>query len=484
MESNTKNKVISSMFWKLSERIGAQLVSLIVSIILARLIAPEEYGLIALITIFITISNVFIESGFGTALIQKKDADDLDFSSVFYFNIVVAIIAYILLYFSAPTIAHFYNNMKLIAIIRVFGITLIIAGLKSIQNAYVSKNMIFKKFFISTSIGTIISAIVGIFMAYKGFGVWSLVVQQLANTTIDTCILWITVKWRPIFKFSLFRLRKMFSFGWKMLISSLIDTFYNQMYGLVIGKFYSSENLAYFNKGNQFPELITTNVNGSISSVMLPALSNEQDNKIKLKNMMKKAIKTSAFVLFPMMLGLAAIAESLVKIILTDKWIQCVPILQMLCFSYLLWPVHTINLQAISSLGRSDIYLKLEIIKKAIGVILLIITIPFGIEVMVFGKILMSLIATFINAYPNKKLLKYSYTEQIKDLTIYLCISIIMFIVIYPIQFLNINLVLILIMQIIFGIIIYLSLAYLFKLEAFKYIIELIKTKFKEKKDV
>lgn len=484
MDNDTKNKVITSIFWKLLERFGAQMVSLIVSIILARLIAPEEYGLIALITIFITISNVFIESGLGTALIQKKDADDLDFSSVFYFNILISVVLYIVLYLFAPMIAKFYNNIQLVPIIRVFGISLIVAGIKGIQNAYVSKKMIFKKFFVSTIIGTILSAIIGISMAYRGFGVWALVAQQLSNTIIDTCILWGTVKWRPIFKFSISRLKTLFGFGWKMLISSLIDTLYNQMYGLVIGKVYSPESLAYYNKGNQFPELITTNINGAISAVMLPALSREQDDKVKLKRIMKKTIKISTFILFPAMFGMVAIAQPLVTIVLTDRWIPCVPIFQMLCFSYLLWPIHTINLQAISALGRSDIYLKLEILKKVVGIIILIITIPFGINIMVLGKIVMSLISTFINAYPNKKLLKYSYTEQLKDLSGYLLISIIMFLVIYPIQFLKINVWAVMLIQVSIGSIIYLAISYFLKTEAILYIMDLIKIKIKEKRNV
>lgn len=482
MKNYSKSKIISSMFWKLSERMGAQIVSLIVSIILARLIIPEEYGLIALISIFITISNVFIESGLGTALIQKKNADDLDFSSVFYFNIVISIILYIILYLFAPSIAKFYNNFRLTKIIRVLGITLIIAGLKSIQNAYISKSMLFKKFFISTIGATIVSAIIGIYMAYAGYGVWALVAQQLSNNIISTMTLWISVKWRPLLKFSFSRLKSLFSFGWKILCSSLIDTVYNQLYGLVIGKIYTPESLAYYNKGNQFPEIITTNINGSISAVMLPALSKEQEDKNKVREMMKKAIKMSAFILFPMIFGLAAIAKPLVEIVLTKNWLPCVPIMQMLCFSYLFWPIHTINLQAISSIGRSDIYLKLEIVKKVIGVILLIVSIPFGLEVMIFSKIIMSLLATFINAYPNKKLLNYSYGAQIKDLLIYIVISTIMFIVIYPIQFIEINTFIILFMQIILGIVIYLLCSYIFKISELNYIKELIIAKIRGKK--
>ena len=478
MEENSKGKVLSSLFWKFAERMGAQGVNLIVSIILARILAPEEYGTVALVTIFITISNVFIENGFGTALIQKKNADELDFSSVFYCNIVISIILYITIFFVSPIIAKFYNNEQLVLILRVLSITVLVSGLKSVQNAYVSKKMIFKKFFICTSIGTISSAVIGIWMAYKGYGVWALVAQQIINNLISTIMLWITVKWRPALKFSFTRLKDLFSFGWKMLCSGLIDAIYNELYGLAIGKVYNTEQLAYYNKANQFPNLITTNVNGSISAVMLPALSNEQEKKERVKSMMRRAIKTSSFLLFPMMFGLAAVSEPLIKIILTDKWLPAVKLMQLLCFSYALWPIHTINLQAISAMGRSDIFLKLEVIKKVVGVIALVISIPLGIVWMAGIKVITSIISTFINAYPNKKLLNYSYLEQIKDISGSFIISIIMLVAIYVMNYIKINIYLLLMMQIIIGVLIYIGISYLTKNESFNYIVNMLKDKF------
>lgn len=478
MEENSKGKVLSSLFWKFAERMGAQGVNLIVSIILARILAPEEYGTIALVTIFITISNVFIENGFGTALIQKKNADELDFSSVFYCNVVISIILYIAIFFVSPLIAKFYNNEQLVIILRVLSITVLVSGLKSVQNAYVSKKMIFKKFFICTSIGTISSAVIGIWMAYKGYGVWALVAQQITNNLISTIMLWVTVKWRPALKFSFTRLKDLFSFGWKMLCSGLIDAIYNELYGLAIGKVYNTEQLAYYNKANQFPNLITTNVNGSISAVMLPALSNEQEKKERVKSMMRRAIKTSSFLLFPMMFGLAAVSEPLIKIILTDKWLPAVKLMQLLCFSYALWPIHTINLQAISAMGRSDIFLKLEVIKKVVGVIALVISIPLGIVWMAGIKVITSIISTFINAYPNKKLLNYSYLEQIKDISGSFIISIIMLVAIYVMNYIKINIYLLLMMQIIIGVLIYIGISYLTKNESFNYIVNMLKDKF------
>lgn len=479
---NSKSKVISSLVWKFLERVCAQAVNLVVSIILARLIAPEQYGVIALTTIFITISNVFVESGLGTSLIQKKNADSKDFSTVFYCNIIMSIIMYLVIFFTAPLAAKFYSSPILTPVLRVLGITVLIAGVKSIQCSYVSKNMMFKKFFVSTFIGTVISAVIGIWMAYNGYGVWSLVVQQLSNTLFDTIILWITVKWRPTLEFSFKRLKVLYGFGWKMLCSSLIDTVYNEIYGLSIGKIYTTEQLAYYNRGNQFPKLITVNIDGSISSVMLPTLSKEQDNKQKVKNMMRRAIKTSSFLLFPLMIGLAVVAKPLVSILLTDKWLPAVPLMQLLCFSYMLWPIHTINLQAINALGRSDIFLKLEVIKKIVGVTALIISIPFGIKFMVFMKIIISIISTFINSHPNKRLVDYSYMEQITDILPSLFVSVFMGIIVYMMNLLPISSILILIIQILLGIVIYIVLSYAFKLEAFRYIIDSIKSKFKKRK--
>lgn len=266
----------------------------------------------------------------------------------------------------------------------------------------------------------------------------------------------------------------------KCFVHGLIDTIYNELYGLAIGKIYKPEQLAYYNRANQFPKLITINIDGSISSVMLPALANEQDNKEKLKNMMRRTIKISSFLLFPMMFGLAAVSEPLVKIILTDKWLPAVPLMQLLCFSYALWPIHTVNLQAISAIGRSDIFLKLEIIKKVIGLIALVISIPFGIKFMVIMKIITSIISTIINSFPNKKLLNYSYMQQLKDIEPSFVISLIMLIAIYMMNYIKINIYLLLMLQIIAGMLLYFGIAYITQNDSFIYIINFLKSKIKQ----
>lgn len=331
----TSALVFKNLIWRFLERSGAQLVSFIVSIVLARILLPEDYGLIALVTVFTTILQVFVDSGLGTALIQKHNADDLDFSSVFYFNFAVCILLYIGMFVASPFIASFYENDSLTPIIRVISLTIVISGVKGIQQSYVSRNMLFKRFFFATLGGTIFSAFLGIWMAYMGYGVWALVAQQLSNTTIDTLILWITVKWRPKKMFSWTRLKGLLSFGWKMLVSSLLETTYQDLRSLIIGKMYSSSDLAYYNRGRQFPSLIVTNINSSIDSVLLPTMANVQDDRTVVKMMTRRSIKISTYIMAPMMVGLACCSESLVRLLLTDKWIECVPYVRIFCITYM-----------------------------------------------------------------------------------------------------------------------------------------------------
>ena len=469
----SKKNVIGNFIWRFAERCGAQLVTFVVSIVLARLLDPTVYGTVALVTVFTTILQVFVDSGLGTALIQKKDADDLDFSSVFFFNFVICIMLYMGMFIAAPYIAHFYNNSSLTPIVRVISLTIVISGVKGIQQAYVSRNMLFKRFFFSTIGGTIASAFVGIALAYKGFGVWALVAQQLLNT--DTLILWLTVKWRPRLMFSWKRLKKLLSFGWKILCSSLIDTVYNNVRSLIIGKMYSSADLAYYNQGDKFPKLIVTNINTSIDSVLLPAMSSVQDSKDRVKNMTRRAIKTSTYIMAPLMMGLAFCAEPIVTLILTEKWLPCVPFLRIFCVTCMFYPIHTANLNAINAMGRSDLFLKLEIIKKAIGMTLLFSTMWFGVMAMAYSLLLNSVLSQIINSWPNRKLLNYRYLEQLKDILPGIILAVMMGIVVYIIGFIPMPTIVLLMIQIVVGAIIYISLSYIFHLESFEYLIDMIR---------
>ena len=472
---NNEN-VVKGFIWRFAERCGAQLVSFIVSIVLARLLVPEDYGTIALVTVFTVILQVFVDSGLGTALIQKKDADDLDFSSVFYFNFVVCLILYAGMFMAAPFIAKFYDDISLTPVIRILSLTIVISGVKGIQQAYVSRNMLFKKFFFSTIGGTLFSAFLGIGMAYAGFGVWALVAQQLSNTMIDTLILWITVKWRPKKMFSWQRLKELLTFGWKLLVSALLDTGYNNLRNLIIGKMYSSTDLAFYNQGDKFPKIIITNINTSIDSVLLPTMSSSQDDRERIKQMTRRAIKTSTYVMAPLMMGLAFCAEPIVSLILTDKWLPCVPFLRIFCITYMFWPVHTANLNAINAMGRSDWFLKLEIIKKVVGLTILLSTMWFGVMAMAYSLLLGSVLSQIINSWPNKKLLNYGYLEQVRDFAPGILLAVIMGICVYFIGYISLSVIFKLIIQIVSGALIYIAGSAILNLEEFQYLLGMIKS--------
>lgn len=470
----SKSKIFSGLIWKFGERITAQLISLLVSIILARLLSPDEYGAVAIVMIFITLANVFVSSGFGNALIQKKDADNLDFSSVFYINIAIGIALYIVIFCIAPFVANFYDMPILSPTLRVLGIRIVIASINSVQQAYVSRNMLFKRFFWSTLFGTLVSGIVGVVMAYHGFGVWALVAQYLTNTCTDTVVLWFTVRWRPCLQCSFSRAKGLFSYGWKLLLSGLLDTGYKQLRSLIIGRKYSSSDLAYYNQGDKYPALLVTNINASISSVIFPAMAQCQDDRTKVKSMTRRAIQISSFVLWPCMLGVAAIAKPLVVFLLTDKWLPCVPYIRIFCFTYGLWPIHTANLQAINAVGRSDLFLKLEISKKIVGMVAILVSMNYGPLVMAYSLVVTDLIATVINAFPNKELLNYGYFEQIKDMMPSFVIALVMALIIYPIQNLDFSNIITIIIQVLLGASIYITLAILTKQKSLTYLLGLI----------
>ena len=477
---NSKS-VVSNFIWRFLERCGAQGVSFIVSVILARLLDPSLYGTIALVTVFTTILQVFIDSGMGNALIQKKNADDLDFSSVFWFNITMCSVLYLLMFFAAKPIAAFYKMPDLTPVIRVISLILIISGVKNVQQAYISRNMLFKRFFFSTLGGTIGAAVVGIIMAYNGFGVWALVAQMLVNAAIDTIILWVTVKWRPKKMFSLERLKELFSFGWKLLASGLIDTVYNDLRQLIIGKLYSSADLAQYNQGKKIPQLIVTNINTSIDSVLLPTMSKAQDDTGIIKSMTRRAIKISTYIMMPFMVGLAVCAEPLVSLVYTEKWLPCVFFLRIFCFSYAFWPIHTANLNAIKAMGRSDLFLKLEIFKKVIGLTAILSTMWISVKAMACSLLVTSVLNQIINSSPNKKLMNYSYLEQIKDMLPQIVLSLFMGAVVYSIQLLGLNDVLTLLIQVPVGAVIYIGCSKLFHVDSFEYLISTINNFLKKK---
>ena len=481
-QETIQSKVIGGLLWRFAERVGAQGVAFVVSIILARLLAPEVYGTIALVTVFTSILNVFVDSGLGNALIQKKDADDLDFSSVFYFNVIMCCGLYLLMFFAAPFIASFYNDSTLTPVIRVLSLTLVISGVKNVQHAYVARTMQFKRFFFATLGGTIGAAILGVYIAYKGYGVWALVAQQIFNATVDTIILWITVKWRPKKMFSFERLKGLFSYGWKLLISSLLDTGYSELRQLIIGKKYTSADLAYYNRGNTFPHLIIDNVNSSINSVLFPTMSQVQDDKTRLKEMTRRSMKTSTYIMAPLMMGMAFCAEPIVRLLLTEKWIDCVPYMRIFCVTFMFYPIHTANLNAIKAMGRSDIFLKLENVKKIIGLVILLTSMWFGVMAMAYSLLLSTFLSMIINSWPNRKLMNYNYEDQMKDIMPSILLAVGMGVCVYCIQYLQLSNIVTLIIQIPLGAIIYIFSSHIFKIEAYSYLIGIIKQRIQDRK--
>ena len=473
---NTGSSVLSNFIWRLMERVGAQLVSVVVSIVLARILSPTDYGIVALINVVINILTVFVTAGFSAALIQKKNADDIDFSSVFYVQMCICIIFYFLLFLASPAIASFYRRPEMTDMLRVVGIILLIAGVKNVQISYVSRHMIFKKFFFATLGGTIGAAFVGIGMAKAGFGAWALIGQYIFNNLVDTIILWATVKWRPKKVFSLERVKNLFSYSWKLLVSSLLDTGYNNLRSLIIGKVYSAADLAFYDKGKQLPNLIVSNVNSSIDSVLLPTMSSEQENLNRVKDMTRRAIKISTYVMAPLLMGLAFCGEPLVQLLLTEKWLPCVPFMRIMCITFLFYPIHTANLNAIKAMGRSDLFLKLEIIKKLVGLTLMLITVPISVMAMACSLLVSSLASQIINTWPNRKLMEYGYSEQLKDIFPGILLAAFMGFCVYWFKYIPIHNVLILFIQVIVGAGIYIIGSKLFHIDSYEYLFTTIKS--------
>lgn len=481
MQKISKEQVIQSFVWKLMERMGTQIVSLVVSIILARLLLPSDYGVIAIITIFILIANVLVQSGFSQALVQDQSVGEIDFSSVLYLSLLVAAVLYGSLFVCSPFIAMFYKEPLLSPVIRVLSVILFFGAFNSVQIAYISRHMLFKRLFFSSSVSSLFSGVVGIVLAFLKFGVWALVAQQISSQAMICLVLWFTVKWRPQLVFSLKRVKKMFSFGWKLMVSGLLDTVFNNIQSLIIGRLYNPSIVGYYNNGQQFPGLIVTNVDTSIQSVMFPALSSHQDNKEMVKQMMRRVIMTSSFIMFPATLGLATIAQPLILLLLGAKWLPAVPFLQIACLYYSVWPLQTANLATINALGYSSIFLKIEVIKKVVGIAIIIGSIPFGMYGIAWGMVLTSFISTFINAFPNKRLVSYAYFEQWKDIAPSLVLSIIACLVSYSISFTSMPAFLLLFTQVLVGLGIYLLLAKVFKLEEYQYLGNEIKNRFAKK---
>ena len=425
-EQTLKQATTKGLFWSSVERFSNQGVQFVFSIILARLLSPSDYGIIAMVTIFFAVAQSFVDSGFSNALVRKTDRVEEDLSTCFYFNIGVGIIAYIVLFLIAPLVANFYSQPILSPIIRITGLGVILNSLCVVQQALFTIKIDFKSQAKITLSATVISGIVGIILAYQGYGIWALVWQGVASSIVRMGLLWLMSKWRPRTGFSKSSFNYLFGYGSKLLVSGLLDTIYNNIYPIVIGKFYNPAQLGNYSRALGWAQLPSANITSILQRVTFPVLSAIQDDTLRLQNSYRRLLKLSAFIVFPLMMGLAAVASPLIRVILTAKWDGCVLYLQILCFALMLYPIHAINLNLLQVKGRSDIFLRLEIIKKIIGVIILIITIPLGITAMCLGMVFSSIICLIINTYYTSRFIDVGLLTQLKELKIILINSLVM----------------------------------------------------------
>ena len=470
-----KDKVVSGLVWIFGERILAQGVSFLVSIILARILMPEEYGIVALVLVFLNITDVFVSNGFGESLVQKQHATETDFSTVFYCSFAFSWLVYAVLFASAGWVADYYANKLLCPVLRVLALKIPLASVSSIQHAYVSKHMIFKKFFFSSLGGTLLSGGVGIAMALGGCGVWALVGQYLVNTMVDTVVLFLTVPWRPRRLFSAAAARQLIGYGWKLTAASLINTIYGELRSLIIGKKYSSADLAYYNRGNQFPSLVIANVDTSIGTVVFPAMAAVGSDAERLRAVGRRAMKTTSYIIFPLLTGLFVVAEPLVELLLTEKWLVCVPYLRFSCLYFLCQPIQTMNWQVIKTMGRSDLCLKLEMLKKGIGIAIILVTMNYGVTAIAAGNAAFAAVSMFINMLPNRRLIGYTIRQQFADLLPAALLSLAMGGVVYALGALPWPPLALLPLQIAAGGAVYLLGSVAFRLESFTYLFDILK---------
>lgn len=476
--------ISSALFWKIFERFGVQGTQFVLQIILARLLDPEHYGVLSMMVIFTTLANVFIQRGFNTSLVQNKDVTEEDYSSVFWVTMGIAATLYIGLFAATPAIASFYKMPDLVQPFRVLCLVLFPGALNSVQLAKVSRALDFKQVFRSNVAAILIAGIVGIVMAYMGAGLWALVAQNLLNVALASVVMWFTVRWRPKLVCNLKRVKILFAYGWKLLVSGLLDTLYQDLRSLVIGKKYDSGTLGYYNRGKQFPQFVINAINSSVQSVLLPAMSAKQDENERVKHMMRNSITLSSYIIFPMMAGLAAVATPLVQLLLTDKWLPCVPYMQIYCVSLALYPVNSCNLQAINAVGRSDIFLKLELIKKIYGVGFLVVAVFCFDSPLIIAStgIITGFISWFVNAVPNKKLMNYSYFEQVKDVLPSILLSAAMFGIVWLIGLIKMPIILLLMVQVVVGVAVYLLISKVFHLRAYILVMDMVKKMLKNKR--
>lgn len=473
-EHTNGKKIVSGVFWRFGEKITAQAVSLTVSIVLGRILAPEDFGIVGIMSVFIIIAEVFVTSGLGTSLIQTKDATEEDFSTMFWINLGLSLILYGIVFVLSPLIAAFYEIPQITVVLRVFAIRLPISAVNSIQNAYISRRMEFKKFFFATIIGTVISAVVGIGMALNGFGVWALVCQILINASIDTFVLYLVIGWRPSLCLNFERAKPMIRFGWKVLATDLIGTVFNVINDLIIGKKYTEEDLAYYNHGKKFPDLISLNMGATLSAVLFPAMS-LSTGPDEIKEIRRKSIKTLGYLLLPSMLGMYVIADNLILVLLKEKWAFSVPYVRISCLAAIASILGSTLIQELKAIGRSDITLRMEFIKKPIFLMIIITSMFFGVRAIAYTLVINEVLAFFFNVIPVKKLIGFDFRTHLGDLLPSLIMSLIMCAIVYligritPTNWLSLGL------QIIAGAGVYFGLSWVRKDESFLFLLSFLR---------
>ena len=463
-EQSLRDKTVKGASWSFIDSISSQGVTFLVSLVLARLLTPDEYGLIGIISIFIAVFNSIVDSGFSNALIRKNDARDIDYNTVFLTNLIISILLFFVLFLSAPAISHFFNQPQLIPLLRVMGAIVIINAFAIIQRTILVKKVDFKTQTKVSLISSITSGVIGIGMAVSGCGVWSLVGQHISRQFLNSAFLWIFSKWYPKLQFSFKSFKELFSFGWKLLVSGLIDTVWREIYQVVIGKCYSPATLGQYTRAQQFANICSSNLNSVVQRVSYPVLSSMQEDKERLKGGYKRIIKVTMLVTFTLMLGMSAVAKPMILTLVGEQWLPCVTFLQIICFQMMLYPLHSLNLNMLQVQGRSDLFLKLEIIKKFIGIGPLLLGIFVNIYWMLGGSVVTGFIAYYLNAYYSGPLLNYSIKEQIKDILPSFGVAVAMAVPVYAMSFIPLNPFIMLLLQIVVGAIITISICEMTKL--------------------
>lgn len=474
-----KDKTISGFFWSISDLIANQGAKFVIQVILARLLVPEDFGIIGMITIFIAISQSIVDSGFKNALIREKDNSQDDLSTVFYFNFISAILLYFTLFTVAPLISRFYNEPQVTQILRVLGTAIIINSFGLIQRTILIKKIDFHTQTKISVISSIFSGIIAITFAYNGAGVWSLVIQTLIMQLVQSILLTFSNRWKPSFAFSIESFRRLFGFGWKILVSGLINTLYQNIYYVIIGKYFTTTTLGYYTNAQKLRDLASQSITTSVQKVSYPALSSIQDDDNRLKMGYKKIIKNSIFLTFPTMIGLAAVAEPFILVVFGEKWINSIQYFQILCFGGALFPLHAINLNVLQVKGRSDLFLRLEVIKKVVGVfsIIIILSLRLGVIGLVWAAALNSIIAYFINSYYSADIINYPIKEQIKDIIPITGVSVVMGVIVYLVGInLEANNLMKLLIQVIIGVISYISISKMVGVKELKTVYDLIRS--------